>query len=441
MSNDEENLNRTDDNQEDKSKKKKTIIIVGVLVVVLILLGLIIYYFVNQKDANGQIDDFKAAVEDRNYSEISKLLSTNSQKISKTDAKHFVDYINTDNNKRNFEQDIEQTKENLDKGQHDSEIGEIKDKNDRPFIKIVKNGKQFFFIDKIDFEPQMYDVYVKEGNNTASYRFQNNNNKEQQVIANKNKTTKLGSFFVGDYRIDATKDFEEDESIIEGSVDGSLDINTDDLGNNKRIIAKDDFEQAWFKVNLKNTEKLDKVKKIYIDDKEADYKKGEIYGKFPAESPIKVHAIGNIEDDEVKTKPVEVEANTNNKSQSIDLIFNQKTIDDHIKKNKKIEDKAKSYMSDYTEDLNKAYKTSSFRYVKKYFEKDSELANHIKGQVESKKKSKYSDLNISKSKKDGNQVELILSKKNEDKVKIQSRYILKYDKDKDDFIIKEYTDI
>lgn len=61
---------------------------------ILVLLGLIIYYFLNQKDAKGQIDDFKAAVEDRNYSEISKLLSTNSQKISETDAKHFVDYIN-----------------------------------------------------------------------------------------------------------------------------------------------------------------------------------------------------------------------------------------------------------------------------------------------------------------------------------------------------------
>ncbi|SUM27788.1 TcaA second domain-containing protein [Staphylococcus epidermidis] len=178
MSNDEEK-NRTNDNQEDKSKKKKTIIILSIFVVILVLLGLIIYYFVNQKDAKGQIDDFKAAVEDRNYSEISKLLSTNSQNISETDAKHFVDYINTDNNKRNFDQDIEQTKVNLDKVQHDSEIGEIKDKNDRPFIKIVKNGKQFFFIDKIDFEPQMYDVYVKEGNNTASYRFQNDNNKEQ----------------------------------------------------------------------------------------------------------------------------------------------------------------------------------------------------------------------------------------------------------------------
>src|SRR5699024_10930696 len=156
--------------------------------------------------------------------------------IRDTDAKHFVDYINIDNNKRNFEQDFKQTKENLDKALHYSEIGEIKDKNDRPFIQIVKNGKHFFSIDKIAFDPQLYDVYVKEDNNTASYRFQNNNNKEQQVIANKNKTTKLGSFFVGDYRIDATKDFEEDESIIEGSVDGSLDINTDDLGDNKRII-------------------------------------------------------------------------------------------------------------------------------------------------------------------------------------------------------------
>ncbi|SUM53561.1 Uncharacterised protein [Staphylococcus epidermidis] len=100
-------------------------------------------------------------------------------------------------------------------------------------------------------------------------------------------------------------------------------------------------------------------------------------------------------------------------------------------------------MSDYIEDLNKAYKSSSFRYVKKYFEDDSELVivNHIKGQVESKKKSKYSDLNIIQSKKDGDRVELIISKKNEHKTKIQSLYVLKYDDSKEEFKIDEYTDI
>ncbi|SUM53560.1 membrane protein-like protein [Staphylococcus epidermidis] len=199
-------------------------------------------------------------------------------------------------------------------------------------VKVTKNRKRYFFIDEIDFEPIMYNVYIKEGNNTANYRYQNSSNKQQNVIANKNRTTELGEFFVGLYNIEATKDFEKDESIVEGSVDGSLHIDTDKAGEKRRVIAKDNFEQSSFKVSLNNTDKLDKVKKIYIDGKEADYKEGEIYGKLPAESPIKVHAIGTIDDEKIKTKPVDVEANTNDKTQLINLTFDQKAIDKHIKK-------------------------------------------------------------------------------------------------------------
>lgn len=442
MSDNEEQLTRTSKDEENERSHKKLIITVSILLFVIALIGLIVYYFVSQNNSNGQIDDFEAAVKNRNYSELSTMLSTNNKTINETDAERFVNYINTDNNKQNFEQDIKEIRKSINSDkQYDSEIGEIKDKNEKTIVKVVRNGKRFFFIDKIDFEPQLFDVYVKEGNNNADYRYQNSNNKEQNITAIKNKTTKLGEFFVGEYDVDATKDFEEKKSLVEGSVDGSLHIDTDTLGDNKRIIAKDNFEQAWFKINLKNTDELDKVKKIYVEDKEADYKKDTIYGKYPAESPIEVHAIGKIDDEKIKTKPVEIESNKNQSIQTIDLTFDQKAIDKHIKKNKKVEDKAKEYMNDYTEDLNKAYKVSSFRYVKKYFEKDSDLGNHIKGQVESKKKSKYSDVNISSSKKDGNKVNVILSKKNKDKDKIQSQYVLNYDEDKEDFIIKEYTDI
>src|SRR5699024_12234269 len=101
-----------------------------------------------------------------------------------------------------------------------------------------------------------------------------NNCKQIEVTANKNKLTEMGAFFVGNYDIDATKEFKEDESLVTGSVDGSIHIDTDSLDKDNKIVASDNFDQAWFKVNLKNTDKIKKIDNIYIDGNKLDYKIG-----------------------------------------------------------------------------------------------------------------------------------------------------------------------
>ncbi|WP_445655140.1 TcaA NTF2-like domain-containing protein [Staphylococcus pseudintermedius] len=47
---------------------------------------------------------------------------------------------------------------------------------------------------------------------------------------------------------------------------------------------------------------------------------------------------------------------------------NEDTINDYLKNIKDIELGAKSFMEDYTKDLNKAYKESDYKFIDKYIE-------------------------------------------------------------------------
>src|SRR5699024_1150146 len=85
-------------------------------------------------------------------------------------------------------------------------------------IKIKKNGKTFFFIDKLEFKPKLTSVYVKEFNNTGIYKYQQENAKK--VIAESNQTTELGKFFIGKYSIKTDKTIED--SIHNGTLTGKI---------------------------------------------------------------------------------------------------------------------------------------------------------------------------------------------------------------------------
>src|SRR5699024_3513619 len=440
----QEELKRTEkERPKEKKSYKKPLIVCVVILVILVILGLIIYFIVNSQDKEAQVKEFKKSIEKKDYDKLSNLLTTNEKNVTKQDAQHFVNYLHQDNNKEKFDKQISKIESDFkNKSQYNEELGELKDNNNRTYIKIKKDGKRFFFIDKITYEPVFYKVYIKEGNNTASYQFENNNGKRTDVTANKNKLTELGEFFVGNYDIDATKEFKEDESLVTGSVDGSIHINTDSLGKDNKIIASDNFDQAWFKVNLKNKDKIKKIDNIYIDGNKLDYKQNKVYGKFPDEHSLEVYSEGELDGEKFKSNKVSVERNETNEPQTIDLQFDQNQIDRHSKKKNKVKNDAKEFMKEYTEKLNKAYDKSNFEHVRDYFDKqDSELAKHIKSQVTSKKKSKYSEPKFEKVEEKGNEVNLVLNKTDKDDNFIRSRYTLKYNKKQDKFTIKEYTDI
>lgn len=106
-----------------------------------------------------------------------------------------------------------------------------------------------------------------------------------------------------------------------------------------------------------------------------------------------------------------------------------------IEKDRKIEEAAKQFMNEYTRDLNTAYEKRSFSLINRYFKPNSELANHIKYMVESKKKSQYSMPLFTGYKKNenGNTIEIELIKKDKNKKKIKLYYVLDYSKQNNEF--------
>ncbi|MBZ5280807.1 hypothetical protein [Staphylococcus aureus] len=427
--------------KEVKSKKKAIIITIICLIIIVIIAGFL-YYISSQKSAVGQVKDFQKAVDKKDYKFISDKLTTNSHKMTKADAEHFVEYINQKDNKQKFDKEIDEIKNNIENNNvSPPELGTITNNKGKSMIDIRQNGKKLFVVDKIAFEPQLVKVYIDGKNNNADYKFMRGGKQENAVISGENRA-ELGSFFVGNFDIEATKEFED--SLVSGSgVEGSLHINTDNVSKDGRVYATEDFEQAWFKVQLNNADKIkNNTIKLNIDDKETSYQKDKVYGKYPAAQSFFVYAEGNIDDEKFKTDEVEVSSNKENKPQNIQLSFDEKAIKKHIEKNKQIQKDAEKYMKKYTDDLTEAYKKSDFIYVQRYFESNSDLANHIEDKVTSKEKSKYSNVKIESYKRDGNDINIKLSKDDKNHNRIVSEYKLKYDEDKPrKFKIIEYGDV
>lgn len=425
--------------EEHKRKKKRWIVSIIIIVIALVI-ALAIYLFAVNKGTSGQINEFDKAVKDKDYDKLTEIVKSGQKNISKADAKHFVDYINRSENKNRYNEEIKKMKESLeDKDKQDSEVGKVTDKNGHTIIDVTKNGNKFLVLNDLAFEPNFYDVYIKEGNNNASYEFENNG-KRRKIVSNSNSQTELGQFFVGDYNVETTKNFKDKP--LDGSVDGQLHINTDKMAKGSKFFAEEKIPQAWFKVKIKNNEVLDKGIKLNIDDNEIDYDKKEVYGKYPADVPITISAKGSGNNETLETEQVEVKANKNNKPQAIELAFKDSDINRQKKMNKEIEKDAKKFMEDYTKKLNTGYEVSDFSALQYYFEdKNSDVAKNIKKQVESKKKSKFKNPEIQSYKRDDTNVKLTLSKKDKKNRVITSEYELIYDYKEKEFKIKDYTDI
>lgn len=421
-----------------KKRHKWIVRIIGIAVIGLVALGL--YLFAVNKGTSGQINEFDKAVKNKDYKKITEIVKSGKKSIDTTDAKHFVEYVNKPENKNRYNSEIKKMKKNLNnKEKHDSEIGKITDKNGQTIIDVSQNGNRFLVLNDLAFEPNFYKVYVKEGNNNASYEFENNG-KRRKIVSNSNNQTELGEFFVGDYNVGTTKTFKDNP--LDSSVDGHLHINTDSLNKDKKIFAEEKISQAWFKVKLKNSEELNKGFKLNIDENDIGYDKKEVYGKYPADVPITIYAKGSANNQTLETKKIEVKANKENKPQNIELSFKDSDINRQKKLNKEIENDAKKFMEDYTKKLNRGYEVSDFSALQYYFEdKNSDVAKNIKKQVESKKKSKFKNPEIKSYKRDDTNVKLTLSKKDKKNRVITSEYELIYDYKEKEFKIKDYTDV
>lgn len=426
--------NNDEKNSESKSRKY---ILATFIFIIFLLIGLLIYIILNQTNAHGQIIDFKQAAKDKDYNKIAEYLSSGQRDLSNDEAKAFINYINDPQNSKRFDKEINEIEQNVkDNNKYDIDLGAITDSNGKEIINVKKDGKKFFFIEKLKFAPNYTNVYVKENDNTAVYNY--NTDKEHQIVADKNRLTSIGTFFIGKYNINAKKKIED--TLLTGESNGKLEFNTEVTDKNSKVVAIQNFDQSSFKINLKNSEALDNSKKVVVDGKEEDYVDNKIYGHYFNNDEFKVHVVGTIDGKEFVTNDRNISKNKYQSPQVVDLSFNQDSINKFEQENKEIENKGKKFMIDYTNDLNQAYKKSDYKYISDYIEEDSKVAKHMKKMVESKAKNKYSNPQIDDISKDKDKLKVILTKEVNNN-KIQSKYSLKYNKDTNDFKIIEYTDI
>ncbi|HHW8224431.1 TPA: TcaA NTF2-like domain-containing protein [Staphylococcus aureus] len=257
----------------------------------------------------------------------------------------------------------------------------------------------------------------------------------------KNEITSIGEYWVGRYDIEAVKIYDEDSSLINGKVQGNIRFDTDDTNKNGQVIAHPSFKSITFKTNIVNAEKLDKDIQLYINDKSIDYKNNKVYGEYPGEKPLKLYAKGKIGDKDFKTDTVTIDGDQSAEPQNIKLKFNDDDIDDYIKRIKDIKLHAKSFMEDYTKDLNQAYKEKDYSIIESYIKRDSDLEQHMRSMIEGKTKNQYKQPEFESVDYHNGQVKVILKKENQNKEMIKSKYVLEYKESEERFIILSYQDI
>lgn len=430
---------RTED--KDNSGYRK-IIIIAIIVCLVVVLGLIIYYVSSKQTAAHDIKEFKGDILNKRYSKISKTLSINGNEFTKGEAKLLSNYIVNVKGKDAFEKEINQINKRI-KNEEDYNItdgyGSITDLKGRKILDVTKDGKKLFFFDKVLIKPRYINVYLPKDKQEPTYRYKYNS-KTKVNKTNQSKATDLGEFIVGSYKLESEKEYTS--GVIKGKSKGYIDINTDKYDKDEKVIAKPQYKEVSFKPMLENADKLESESlKIHINDSEQKYSEGKIYGNFPTSESISVYASGRISDDVFKTNDTTIDLMSDNEEQKLTLKFKKSEIKDKIKAQSKIKDKAKEFMKAYTKDLTSGYTNIEFKKVDKYFIKGSELSNHIESMINSKKKTKYKNPNITDVNLKGDKVTLKLSKMDNKNNNIKSKYELEYNDEKDTFKIINYTDI
>lgn len=416
---------------EHKNTKHKYIIYGSIAITLVLIIG-IFTYLISVNNAKGQIKKFEKSVQENKYNTIANQLSNSENTITKSDAKNFVKYVKDEEHKSSYNKQIKAIKNKIDSNNNDADYGSINDEYGNKIISIRKNGKKFFFIDKLEFKPYLTNVYVKEFDNTSLYKYKN-----KEVLAESNQSTIVGKFLIGKYDIKANKTIKD--SLHNGKATGKLHIDLTGNRNGKKVYATEDFNQSWIKVNIKNNELLENNKyNIYIDDKEKDYKSQEVYGKYFNPTELKIYVTGKLEGKEFKTNETTIRRNYNNSPQNLNLSFNKAKIAKYKEDSKQIQNKAEKFIEKYSKDLNTAYKKSNYDEVSEYIEPNTKTSKHIKKLIKNKTKVRYSKPKIKKIIRDNNNFYITVEKTVKGQTN-ETKYNLKYDTAFKEFKIVDVT--
>src|SRR5699024_5446300 len=142
------------------NQKRKNIIFGIVLTITHLIVG-ITYYLISLNNAKEKVKEFENIVQHNDYNSISKNISNTKESLSENDAKNFVLFVKSKENQEQYNEQIQKIKSNIDKNKDNNTVyGSITDKYGNNLITIKKNGKTFFFIDKLEFKPKLTSVYV-----------------------------------------------------------------------------------------------------------------------------------------------------------------------------------------------------------------------------------------------------------------------------------------
>lgn len=418
-------------------KNHKKLIIFVILMIIILIVAFLLYFLFQKYNAQGQVKQFEKDIENNEYNKIAHTLTSNEHKFTKIEAKNFVNYVKSDNQFPKFKKEINNIKDNIKKDeQYSIKLGAITDNKGKPILSIKKDGKKFFFLDKITLEPHLYPVYVKEYDNSATYEYELDD--KVKTFADKNNTTKIGKFFVGEYSIDSEKTIKNSQ--VNGKTNGQLFFNTDNKNHSGKIIVDDSFNQAWFKPSIDSENLLDKDSiKIVINDKDTKYNPNKVYGKYPLDDkPVKVYAVGKVDDKTFKSKPITLSRNHSQQPQNLKFKFNKPEIERYKHDTEDIKKEAKKFMKDYMNHLNKAYKKGDYDYIKNYIEKNSKLEGKIKKATKEKESINYKIKSFDSIERNKNKLTITITKSNND-YKTKGRYELKFD-DRNQFKVTNYKD-
>lgn len=384
-----------------KSHKIKAI----VTLVIIALLIIMTTIFIQKNNANSQIDQFYNSIKNNNPEKLSYMLSDNDRKMSKNEAENLINYFHSENNQVNLDKGVKEVRNNLKNNKGNSNLGSIKDNNNKDIINFSKNGKHYFIFDKLSMTPKYRTVYVKELDNTATYKFEDN----KHAVADKNKLSKVGEFVVGNYEVSAVKQFKK--GAVKDQLNGNIHINTEKKNKHNKIVASQDFNQTKIKIHIHNYEKLDNKPKVMINGKIVKYKPDKIYGYFPANDSFSVQADGKLGSTHFKTNKVDVmQGITKNSTQIVNLNFDEKDINKKIKKENKNKKIIGKFIESYNDKLTEAYKEKDYNKISSYIKTSSKAEDFMKPKFKHKQKVEYKNVEVKSVENKDNEYKVSVSK-------------------------------
>ncbi|MCE4963938.1 zinc-ribbon domain-containing protein [Staphylococcus haemolyticus] len=305
------------DQQPRKGDNKKTWIIIAVIAVLLIALIVAFSVLKNQFSPEKQASNIAQAIKKDDEKALAKEVTTqNDQKLSKQEARAYLNYIKTEDDSNNVGSNVEQSAKEI----KDNRYNNLSvDTNENSVLNISKDGKKFLFFDNYSFNvPQKSVSIYPSSSGDITYEY---NGKKRTTTVTEDDEKTLGTFPIGDYNLKATKD-------IDGKkFKGALMINMSD-----DATAYESFKQKRFTVSVDGGYMLNNVK-IYANDKEiGSESSSETFGPYDPDEEVTVYAQGTYEGKTFKSDSVNVTSSGEDDDDVTDVTvtFDDDEIDKYI---------------------------------------------------------------------------------------------------------------